>query len=220
MGVFVWLAFLQSGVHATIAGVLIALTIPARNQIDPLSFLERLRQLIDRFAESQPEASPTLIDETQQSVVTQLEDACTQLQSPLQRLEHGLQSWVSFLIMPIFALANAGVALSMNNPEGQTSSVVIGIIVGLVIGKPIGLLGAAWLMIRSGIATLPQGLRWAHLVGVACLAGIGFTMSLFLASLSFGESQLLETAKLGILAASLITGGLGFFLLRRIPAVE
>lgn len=152
-------------------------------------------------------------DEVQQSMVIALEDACENVEAPLQKLEHSLHTWVSFVIVPIFALANAGVTLSLDSLVGGTSTVAFGIVAGLVLGKPIGLLGASWLIVRLGIAGLPQGVHWRHMVGVGFLAGIGFTMSLFIASLGFGEGELLEVAKLGILSASLLAGIIGTLLL-------
>ena len=215
LGVVVWLAFLQSGIHATIAGVLVALTVPARNRIDPQPFLERAGGLLHRFQQSSLAPTIMLTDEAQQSAVIELEEACEDVQAPLQKLEHSLHTWVQFVIMPVFALANAGVALSVTSVVGETSAVALGIVAGLVLGKPIGILGAAWVATRAGIAELPQGVQWGHMVGAGFLAGIGFTMSLFIASLGFGESALLEAAKLGILGASSIAGVIGFLLLRR-----
>ena len=215
LGVVVWLAFLQSGIHATLAGVLVALTVPARNRIDPRRFLEHAGSLLHRFQESSLEPTLMVTDQVQQSAVLELEEACEDVQAPLQKLEHKLHTPVQFVIMPVFALANAGVALSLTSVGGETSRVVLGIIVGLVIGKPLGILLAAWLAVRSGIASLPPGVTWTHMAGVGVLAGIGFTMSLFIASLGFDEPELLEAAKLGILGASLLAGTIGFLLLRR-----
>lgn len=215
LGLGVWLAFLQSGVHATIAGVLVAWTIPARNRIDPAEFLERVRGLLARFESSRLEPTIMLTDEIQQQAVIELEEACEDVQAPLQKLEHRLHVWVQFVIMPIFALANAGVVLSLGEIGGDTGRVTLGIVAGLVLGKPLGLLGAAWLAVRAGIAALPEGVTWRHMLGASCLGGIGFTMSLFVATLAFGESELLAAAKLGILAASVVAGSLGYFLLRR-----
>ena len=215
LGVVVWLAFLESGIHATIAGVLVALTVPARNRIDPRLFLERAGGLLRRFQESSLAPTVMLTDQVQQSAVLELEEACEDVQAPLQKLEHELHTWVQFVIMPVFALANAGVALSLANVGGETSRIALGIIVGLVLGKPIGIIGASWLAVRSGIAALPAGVTWRHIVGVGFLGGIGFTMSLFIASLGFGESELLDAAKMGILGASLLAGVIGFLLLRR-----
>jgi NhaA family Na+:H+ antiporter len=135
-------------------------------------------------------------------------------------MEHSLHFWVQFVIMPIFALANAGVALSLGGVGGETGMVTLGVVAGLVLGKPIGLLGASWLAIRGGIAALPEGVQWRHMAGASCLGGIGFTMSLFVGTLAFGESDLLAAAKLGILAASVVAGSLGYFLLRRGPAAN
>ena len=131
------------------------------------------------------------------------------------KLEHSLHIPVSFLIMPIFALANAGVALSLTSVAGETFQVALGIMAGLVLGKLIGLIGASWIAFRTGRAALPEGVRWSHMMGVGFLAGIGFTMSLFIASLGFGEGALLEAAKIGILGASLLAGTIAFLLLRR-----
>ena len=214
VGLGVWLAFLASGVHATIAGVLVAWTIPARNRINPAEFLGRARGLLDRFEHRQVQPVVMLTDEAQQSAVIQLEKACEDVQAPLQKMEHRLHFWVQFVIMPIFALANAGVAFSLSGVDGDTGPVTLGIVTGLVLGKPIGLLGASWLAIRTGIVALPEGVTWRHMVGASCLAGIGFTMSLFIATLGFGESELLAAAKLGILGASVIAGSLGYVLLR------
>lgn len=217
-GIIIWLAFLQSGVHATIAGVLIALTIPARYRIDEITFLERARTILKQFERGNAEAnsSPMLTTETQQTAVIALEEACESVQAPLQKLEHKLHPWVAFGIMPIFALANAGVPLASEGLGGNTTAIALGIFFGLVFGKPIGVLGAAWLTVRSGIASLPAGVTWQQMAGASTLAGIGFTMSLFIAALGFGEgSELLDTAKLAILAASLVAGFLGLVLLNR-----
>ncbi|HEY0604325.1 MAG TPA: Na+/H+ antiporter NhaA [Herpetosiphonaceae bacterium] len=216
LGLIVWVAFLESGVHATIAGVLIALTIPARNRIDGPTFVERVHRLVHEFQQGDLQPTPMLTDERQQSVVIELEELCEQVQAPLQKMEHSLHSWVSFLIMPIFALANAGVTLSLGNLGGETLFVALGVIFGLVLGKPIGLLGASWLAVRSGLAVLPPGVSWSHMTGAGILAGIGFTMSLFIASLGFGDPDLLSAAKFSILIASLIAGTVGFVFLSRL----
>jgi len=218
LGVLVWLAFLQSGVHATIAGVLVAWTVPARSRIDPDAFLARAGEALDRFRASKAEPTLMLTDEAQQAAVLDLEAVCENVQAPLQKLEHRLHSWVAFFVMPIFALANAGVALSLGALAGETSGVVLGIVLGLVVGKPIGLVGATWLAVRAGITQLPSGVRWAHMTGAGALAGIGFTMSLFVGTLAFGEGELLEAAKVGIICASVIAGALGYVLLSRTRA--
>jgi NhaA family Na+:H+ antiporter len=218
LGAFVWIAFLQSGVHATIAGVLVALTIPVRTRINQGTFLERARSILDKFEESsKKEPYSILQDEEQQSAVLELEDLAEGVQAPLQKMEHSLHNWVAFVIMPMFALANAGVAISADALRGETLPVALGILAGLLIGKPIGLFGSAWLFVRLGVVSLPAGITWRYMMGLALLGGIGFTMSLFIATLAFGDNSLLETAKLGILGASLVAGVAGFMLLRSIP---
>jgi NhaA family Na+:H+ antiporter len=220
LGVIVWLAFLQSGVHATIAGVLIALTIPARNRIDAPTFARRAHTIIHRLEQCALEPASIPNDETQQSAVIELEELCEQAQAPLQKIEHELHIPVQFMIMPIFALANAGVALSLQNLGGDTSQVLLGIVLGLVVGKPVGLLAAAWLAVRSGAAVLPHGVTWPHMIGAGMLAGIGFTMSLFIASLGFVNEDVLGVAKLAILLASSIAGAAGLLVLRRTTTAE
>ncbi len=217
LGVLVWLAFLHSGVHATIAGVLVALTIPARRQIDAPTFLARAHEILRQFQGHEAEGASQHAAEVQQSAVIELEEVCEQVQAPLQKMEHALHGWVAFAIMPIFAFANAGVAVSASSLGSESFPVLLGILLGLTLGKPIGILVATWLAVRVGIAELPQGVAWPHMLGVGVLAGMGFTMSLFIASLAFADPALLATAKLAILLASLMAGGVGFILLRRVP---
>lgn len=216
LGVVVWLAFLQSGVHATIAGVLVALTIPARSRIDAPTFLSRARELLNHFQANNTSQSRMLTDEVQQSAVLELEEVCEQVQAPLQKMEHSLHSWSGLVIMPVFALANAGVSLSLGTIETSDYSILFGIIIGLVCGKPIGILLSCWLAVRTGLATLPANATWAHMRGVSILAGIGFTMSLFIASLAFTEPHMLAAAKIAILVASLLAGIAGMGLLSRL----
>jgi NhaA family Na+:H+ antiporter len=214
IGVLVWLAFLYSGIHATIAGVLVALTIPARQRMNVAHFVQQAEQLIRQIEQGPPGSPPMLTDERQQHALLELEDACEAVQAPLQKLEHQLHPWVAFGIVPLFALANAGVSLSLSGLTGTTLPVTAGIVLGLVIGKPVGLVGITWLVVRSGKAALPHGVTWRQIVGVGCLAGLGFTMSLFIAMLGLTDPALLEAAKLGILTASLLAGVAGFLVLR------
>ena len=134
-----------------------------------------------------------------------LEDACEKVETPLQRFEHTLLPWVRLIIMPLFALANAGVALG-SGTAASTSPISLGIVLGLVVGKPIGIFCASWLAVRVGLASLPAQVGWRQILGVGALGGIGFTMSIFIAGLAFAEQPLLEVAKLGIFAASLVAG--------------
>ena len=197
--------------------MLLALTIPARNRIDPATFSTKVRNLLQHLEGSNAEQTSLMTDEDQQAVVHEIEAVSEQVQAPLQQLEHSLHTIVAFGIMPIFALANAGVVLSFASFEGSTLPITLGIIVGLVLGKPIGILGAVWLVTRLGIASFPDGIRWQHMIGAACLAGIGFTMSLFVASLAFTDVSILDTAKIGILVASAVAGSVGFVILSRLP---
>ena len=213
LGLALWVAFLKSGVHATIAGVLLAMTIPARRRIDADAFLARGLKLLDTFATGvKPgEAEPTA---DQRDAVHSLEVACEAIETPLARMEHALHPWVAFAIMPIFAFANAGVALGGDVGAALGTSVSLGVIMGLFFGKQIGVTAFSWLAVRLGWAELPAGVGWRQLYGVSLLTGIGFTMSLFIANLAFGDPVVLDQAKIGIFAASLISGVLGWGLLR------
>jgi NhaA family Na+:H+ antiporter len=214
LGVGLWLCFLLSGVHATIAGVLLALTIPAISFINPGAFLERSRYVLDRFERAGEKGENVLSNEERQAALHALNHAAYKLEPPLHELEHALHPWVVFAIMPIFALANAGVALGGGIADALTSPVALGIVAGLVVGKQVGITLFAWLAVRSGISELPEGIRWRHVYGASWLAGIGFTMSLFITDLAFSDGSLVEAAKLGILAASLFAGGVGWTILR------
>jgi NhaA family Na+:H+ antiporter len=210
VGAAVWLLFLSSGVHATIAGVLVAMTVPARVRIDRDRFLAEARSHGAEFAAAQPAGAPGFASAGQLHALAALERACERAGTPLQRLEHGLHPWVSFLIMPLFALANAGVrVLGGGEPLGNVP-VILGIGLGLVVGKPLGITALAWLAVRTGAAEKPEGTSWAQLAGVACLGGIGFTMALFIAALAFDGTTLLPAAKVGVLGASVVAGVLGW----------
>ena len=214
LGVALWLAILQSGVHATVAGVLLALTIPARTKVDAPDFAEHAHRLVDHTVRGEHE-EPVNIEE-HHDALWELETLTERAQAPMLRFEHALQPWVAFVIVPLFALANAGVALSGNLASVVTDPVVLGVALGLVIGKQIGITSATWLMVRSGLASLPSGVTMRHVYGAAWLGGIGFTMSLFISNLAFGEGPLLALAKIGILAASVVAGFGGFLVLRSV----
>jgi NhaA family Na+:H+ antiporter len=212
IGVGVWLAVLQSGVHATVAGVLLAMTIPARTRMDPDAFVDRSRAVLADFERAGGRGAGVLTTGRRQEAVLEIESAVAAVQAPLQRLEHALHPWVAYAIMPLFALANAGVAFG--GGDGFEGRIVLGIVLGLVVGKQVGITLAAWLAVRSGLAVLPEGVGWRHIYGVAWVAGIGFTMSLFIANLAFAEAALLDSAKIGVLVASTIAGAVGFLVLR------
>ena len=215
LGLVVWLAFLQSGVHATVAGVLVAMTIPVRRAIDSRQFLDRAQGLLRKFKEASAFESALLVNTGQQEALRALEEACEHVETPLQRLEHALHGWVVFGVLPLFALANAGVTVEGSLLSLLGSPVALGVILGLVVGKQVGVTLFAWLSVRFGLAAMPKEMSWVHVYGVAWLAGIGFTMSLFVGTLAFGEGELLHTAKLAILVASVVSGSVGYAILRR-----
>jgi Na+/H+ antiporter NhaA len=212
VSVGMWYFMLKSGVHATVAGVLGAFAIPVRSRIDPELFIVRVREYLNQF--DQPITERTIIlSPEQQSAVEAIEREALRVQSPLQRLEHRLHYFVAFFVMPIFALANAGVALGGEGGLNWTSRVIWGVALGLLIGKPLGIALFSWLAVRLGLAQLPQGINFVHIVGVGFLGGIGFTMALFIAGLAFRGDEL-NYAKLGILAGSALAGVIGFMMLR------
>jgi NhaA family Na+:H+ antiporter len=212
MSVGMWYFMLKSGVHATVAGVLGAFAIPVRSRIDPELFIVRVREYLNQF--DQPITERTIIlSPEQQSAVEAIERESLRVQSPLQRLEHRLHYFVAFFVMPIFALANAGVALGGEGGLNWTSRVIWGVALGLLVGKPLGIALFSWLAVRLGLAQLPQGINFVHIVGVGFLAGIGFTMALFIGGLAFRGDEL-NYAKLGILSGSALAGAIGFMMLR------
>jgi NhaA family Na+:H+ antiporter len=208
IGVGVWFAVLNSGVHATIAGILLAFTIPARNSVDKAEFLRQSRWLLDQFE------SHDLNSAQAHHAIHSLEQQCEMIESPLHRIEHGLQPWVSFLIMPIFAFANAGVHVLGKVGTALTHPITIGVLLGLLLGKPLGISLFAWIASATGLASRPATVSWAQIFGASWLCGIGFTMSLFIASLALGDGDLLDMSKIGTLAASIAAGCIGSLLLR------
>lgn len=223
LGAILWLAFLKSGIHATIAGVLAAMAIPARTRLAGDVFAARTRRLLGCFEKANGSGRPLLADKAQLAALEEIEDACHKAGAPLPRIEHALHPYVAYAIMPLFALANAGVTITGQAGRALGEPVSLGIVFGLVVGKQLGIFAACLGMFRLGLAHVPQGTRLAHYYGVSCLAGIGFTMSIFIAGLAFGEQTSLDaTAKLAVLAASTVSGLLGYLVLRgfRGPAEE
>jgi NhaA family Na+:H+ antiporter len=215
VGVCLWLAFLQSGIHATIAGVLLAMTIPVRTRINADEFASNTRIYLDEFQKHSKSGTSILTNKNQLAAIASIEVAAEHAQTPLQRMEHILHPWVSHVIMPVFAFANAGVTISGDLPTMLTQSVTLGVMAGLIFGKQIGVFAASYLAIKFKWADLPSGMTWIRLYGLAWLAGIGFTMSLFIAGLAFMDSKFLDFAKVGILFASVISGTVGAFILSR-----
>jgi Na+:H+ antiporter, NhaA family len=207
----------RSGVHATIAGVLAAVAIPARERVDGRAFVEFSRDALDRFEHAGPGGHRILSDPRRHAIVRGIGDACDKARTPLQLIEHALAAWVAFAIVPLFALANAGVAVAAGDMVGTfLSRECLGVVLGLTLGKPIGITLAAWFAVRLGLGQVPAGVSWMQLHGAAWLAGIGFTMSLFIANLAFANGPaLLDHAKVGILLGSLVSGIVGLIILRR-----
>lgn len=211
VGIFLWAAVLKSGVHPTIAGVLLGLLTPATNEFPRASFPDALARLSGQFSE----AGRRKDIDAAEVALGEMEDLIQSTEAPVERLERLLHPLTSFLVIPTFALANAGLELSAGDlRDASTSSVTIGIFIGLVVGKFIGIVTFSWLLVRSGLALLPSSLGWAHVLGMALLAGIGFTVSLFITGLAFGDPQLASDAKVGIFGASLLAGACGYTILR------
>jgi NhaA family Na+:H+ antiporter len=212
VAVFLWYALMQSGVHATLAGILGALSVPAIPRYKPERFSTHVRELMQRFDASHEPGTSILTNDKLHAVVQTLENGVQSVEAPLQRLEHIWHLPVAYLVIPIFALANAGIALDFST-LGETflHPVMLGVTLGLVLGKFIGITGICWLMLKLDVAVLPKDTRFSQIAGVSLLAGIGFTMSIFVAQLGFeGNEELLLMAKTGILAASLLAGVAGF----------
>jgi NhaA family Na+:H+ antiporter len=212
VAVFLWYAMLQSGVHATLAGILGALSVPATPKYNPERFAEHVNELMERFKASHQPGQSIMTNDALRAVVQALENGVHSVQAPLQSLEHLWHMPVAYLVIPIFALVNAGIPLEFGSlGETMTHPVMAGVVLGLVAGKFIGISGAAWLVLKLGIAVLPKDTRFTQIMGVSLLAGIGFTMSIFVAQLGFSDNQeMLLMAKTGILFASLAAGISGY----------
>jgi len=211
LGIGLWLGFLESGIHPTIAGVLLAMTIPTRSPANMRALLAQVVTLLQSF--ELPVTWREQIDSRRQAAASTLEEITERMQSPAQRLEESLTPWSTYLILPLFALANAGVAIDPDNVSTLTGPVSLGIILGLVVGKPIGITLLSWMAVRLGLAALPGGVGWGQFLGASCLAGIGFTMALFISSAAFTDPAIQETTKLAILAASILAAAIGAALL-------
>jgi Na+:H+ antiporter, NhaA family len=209
LGLVMWYFMLKSGIHATIAGVLMALAVPLRHRLNAQELHQELRWVSSGGDLEQVEM-----------MLERLDDVLSKAHSPLHNMEHALAPYVAFFVMPVFAFCNAGVAVG-GIGGSLISAVSLGAFVGLLLGKPIGVAGFAFLAIRLGLTRLPAGATWSGMVGIGLLAGIGFTMSLFIANLAFAEQALLYQAKLGVLAASVVASLAGLaFLSRALPQRE
>jgi NhaA family Na+:H+ antiporter len=221
LGVLVWLAMLQSGVHATVAGVLLAFCIPARAKIDPEEFADEAAGLIERFRTVAPIAPHerelrTPLHSQQADLICALKESSEKVMLPLERLERGLHGTVAYVIMPLFALANAGVTFKLAGiGTALVAPVGLGIALGKLVGKQVGVTLFCWLAVKFKLAALPDGATWLRMYGIAWLCGIGFTMSLFVNDLCFsGQPATLDMAKISIIVASVVAGAVGYWVLR------
>ncbi|WP_308368158.1 MULTISPECIES: Na+/H+ antiporter NhaA [unclassified Microbulbifer] len=222
VGVLLWYELHLTGVHATLAGVVTAMAIPARPKYDPVAFSTFVKDIIRSFDRCFRPGDRIIANDALRARVNALGNGVTMAQSPLQRMETRLHIPVAFLVIPIFALANAGIPVdSFTSTAAVFNPVTLGVICGLVLGKLVGIVGATWLGWKLGFGTLPTAASFHHIVGVALLGGIGFTMSIFISELAFpGNPELLVQAKAGVLLASVIAGIAGFVVLRRAPVSE
>jgi NhaA family Na+:H+ antiporter len=232
-GMVIWVAFLSSGVHATIAGVLLAFTIPSDARYKPRLFRGRIVELLDRFSQADENLSQyaeegevgvdkrNLVTQRQQTLIRAMNTECLHVEAPLQRFEHNIEPFCAFIVMPIFAFANAGVHLDLGNLGHLVlQPVTLGISLGLLLGKPVGIVLACFLAVRLGWASLPNGVRWTQIFGVSLLAAIGFTMSLFINELAFVgvdpelAEEFVSAGKVGIFVASIIAACAGLIVLK------
>ncbi len=216
LGVVAWGAIVDSGVHPTTLGAVLGFLTPWRSPMPLDSFVRMAHRLLDRFSAGRNTDNPLGHDQMVDALLS-LGDLSNKAIPHVDRMEHHLHPWVAYLVIPAFALANAGVHFDAPGvSEAFSSSVTWGIIVGLVLGKPIGLVGAAWIAVRLG-ATLPSGVTWRGIVAIGFVAGIGFTVALFVADLAYSDAELLRHSKIGILAALLVAGPLGLLSFLMLP---
>ena len=215
-GIVMWVALFYSGIHATIAGILVAFCIPARARYKPGLFSERVAELMGKFSAANRPGETMLTNMQQYSVLKGLDEELHLAEPPLQRMEGTLHLPVALIVIPLFALANAAIPLDLEHfSTTLLQPLSLGIVLGLVVGKFIGITLFSWLVVKSGIAVLPEGVGMRHVAGVGLLGGIGFTMSIFIAELSFSSNyEMLVTAKTAIIMASFLSGVLGYCWLR------
>lgn len=215
----VWATEFLSGIHATVAGILVAMMVPVQARLDPGEFRRRVRKRVEELDEVELSRDSMVLENEQRAALEDLHLAAADMRPPGITLEHALHPLVVFLILPLFALCNAGVAIDSGVWGSLTHPIGLGILLGLVAGKQIGVVGFTWLIVRTGKAPLPRGVTWGQVWGAGCLAGVGFTMSLFISDLAYDSAELVKIAKVGIMAASLVAGVIGMLVLSRsLPA--
>jgi NhaA family Na+:H+ antiporter len=216
----VWTCFVISGVHATIAAVLAAFTIPADVKIKETAFISKISNYLERFKNIDPnENTPTLTND-QLHILEKIHEATSAATPPLQRLEHAMHPVVTFVIIPVFAIANAGVSLDIDFASLFDTNVAIGVALGLLLGKVLGVVGFTLVFVKLKVAMLPEGMNIRNLLGLGFLASIGFTMSLFITSLAFTQEDFQTQAKIGIFAASIVGGVIGYAILNKAAEIK
>lgn len=213
VGVVLWFCVHESGIHATISAVVLAFCIPTKPKMQTQNFIEKIHKEMEHFGNSDKERKNILLSDDQIHQIEKMHKAMGDVQSPLSKLEHFLHSYSTYLIMPLFAFANAGVAINGGSADATASHIIYGVGLGLVIGKPIGILLLTYLCEKLGIASRPDHLSWGCIFGAGMLAGIGFTMSIFVANLAFESVAHIDIAKISILGSSLLSGILGSLML-------
>lgn len=212
--IVIWVLFLKAGVHPTLAGILVAFAVPLRQKINESTYIEKLKKEVDKLSKAGNRNKLPVLTKEQIEAIDNLEVWTDKVQSPLQQLEHRLHYWVAYLIMPVFALSNAGIKLSADT--SLDTSLIVTIAVSLFVGKTIGVSLFSFLSVKLNIASLPDKVNFKHIIGVAILSGVGFTMSLFIGGLAFAENEMyLNSAKIGIIAGSLVSGIIGYLVLKR-----
>lgn len=212
----IWLAMHESGLHATLAGILVALTVPAKSRIDPKEYFNNDCDRLENISSLEWTEQSVLTNKDQQRIVKDLNVAANKLEPPLIQLEHNLHPYVSFLILPLFALANAGVVINSESWKGLLDPLSLGIILGLIVGKQVGVTFFSWMAIKLGWASIPNSMTLKYIYGASWLTGIGFTMSLFITDLAFKNPLLQDKARIAILLASLAAGLGGYLILNRV----
>ncbi|MDE2837396.1 MAG: Na+/H+ antiporter NhaA [Chloroflexota bacterium] len=213
--IVMWQFFLESGIHATLAGVLVAAVIPSEPYLRRRDYAVAVDDLLHDFRLAMANDD----EEKAQTIVQQIEMLSRGTEGPMERLESVVHPWVSFVVLPVFALANAGIVFTSEMlSEAGGSPVTLGVAVALLVGNPLGTLGTTWLAVRLGIGQLPSTVTWKHVLGTGFLAGIGFTVSIFVAGIAFDDPALADQAKIGIFGASLTAGVVGYLFLRLVGA--
>ncbi len=215
LSVVMWQFFLESGIHATVAGVLISVLTPARPYLHRKDYKNAVEDLLHDFELAMEKGD----EEKAESIVAEVEKLSQGTEGPMERLERVIHPWTSFVVLPIFALANAGIVISWDSlTEAAASPITLGILAALPLGNALGIFTMTWLTVRLGLGRLPSYVTWSHVLGVALLGGIGFTVSIFVSGLAFQDSALVDQAKIGVFGGSLLAGAAGYLFLRFVGA--